>query len=139
MVRPVRGALSQARTARAGRRNEQGKGARAPFDGRRCCSTRFGPRSYFSFDACTPGPSLGAGKFSFHPTGGSVPRIQRTRSNVLTIHGFFFSPPTNLPLPIPFSPRLLNKLNVSPQDTQTSVRVLCVGQRIIQKSHLDMY
>jgi hypothetical protein len=34
----------------AARRNEQGKGARAPFDGRRCCSTRFGPRSYFSFD-----------------------------------------------------------------------------------------
>jgi len=57
----VRSALSQARTARAGRRNEQGKGARAPFDGRRCCSTRFGPRSCFSFDACTPGPSLGAG------------------------------------------------------------------------------
>ena len=61
MIRPVRGALSQARTARAARRNEQGKGARAPFDGRRCCSTRFGPRSFFSFDACTPGPSLGAG------------------------------------------------------------------------------
>jgi len=28
MVRPVRGALSQERTARAARRNEQGKGAR---------------------------------------------------------------------------------------------------------------
>jgi hypothetical protein len=96
----VRSALSQARTARAGRRNEQGKGARAPFDGRRCCSTRFGPRSYFSFDACTPGPSLGAAltralaaaldKFSFHPTEGSVPRIQRTGFNVVTANRFFF-------------------------------------------------
>ena len=44
---------------------------------------------------------------------------------------FFFCPHTQLPLPIPFSPRLLNKLNVSPQDTQTSVRVMCVGPRMI--------
>ena len=50
---------------------------------------------------------------------------------------FFFCPHTKLPLPIPFSPRLLNKLNVSPQDTQTSVRVMCVGPRIILKYSED--
>jgi len=42
--------------------------------------------------------------------------------------------PHQLPLLIPFSPRLLSKLNVSPQDTQTSVRVMCVGPRMTMRT-----
>ena len=38
------------RAQRAPDANERGKGARASFYGRRCCSTRFGPRSFFSFE-----------------------------------------------------------------------------------------
>jgi hypothetical protein len=37
-------------SARAARGNEQGKGSCATFDGQRCCSNTFGPRSYFLFD-----------------------------------------------------------------------------------------
>ena len=66
-------------------------------------------------------------KFSFHPTGGFVPRAVNSTREFDTVPEAL---PHQLPLQIPFSPRLLNKLKVSPQDTQTSVRVMCVGPRI---------